>query len=114
MNLTFQEHIEQIRSNIKRFQKIEGKKWGAEGAVIELTKQVGQLSALVMAQEKYYFPDRGEIDAKYLASKEALADELADIIAAVVRIADNYEIDLEAANMKARQVEDEFLKGRGL
>ena len=114
MSLTLQEHIEQIRANIKRFQKIEGKDWGAEGAVIELVKQVGQLATLIMVQEKYYFSDRGKLDEKYIVSKEALADELADIISAVVRIADHYEIDLEAANLKARQTEDKFLKGRGI
>ncbi len=114
MSLTFQEHIEQIRSSVSRFQKIEGKDWGVEGSLIELTKQVGQLSALVMVQEKYYFPDRGESDPKYAVSKEALADELADIMFALVRIADHYDIDLEEANLKARQIEDKFLKEQGL
>jgi NTP pyrophosphatase (non-canonical NTP hydrolase) len=54
------------------------------------------------------------LDKKYQVSQEALADELADIIFAVVRIADHYKIDLEAANLKARQIEDEFLKKQGL
>lgn len=115
MAFTFQEHVEQIRANVKRFQQIEGKEWGAEGAVIELMKQVGQLSTLVVVEEKYYFPNReGENNVKYVSSKEALADELADIISAVVRIADHYGVDLEAANLKARQIENDFLTGRGL
>ena len=114
MNFTFQEHIDQIRSSVKRLQKIEGKDWGVEGSLIELMKQVGQLSALVMVQEKYYFPNRGELDKQYAVSKEALADELADIMFAVVRIADHYNIDLEEANLKAREIEDKFLKEQGL
>jgi len=40
---TFDEAIEKIRRNVKRFEKIEGKPWGVEGAVIELAKQVGDL-----------------------------------------------------------------------
>lgn len=114
MNISFQDRLHEIRFNIKRFQKIEGKEWGAEGTVIELMKQVGQLAALIMVQEKYYFPDRASVDEKYAVSKEKIADELTDIIAAVVRIADHYKIDLEEGHTKARQIEDEFLRERGL
>ncbi len=46
-----------------------------------------------------------EEDKKYIVSKDAIADELADIISAVVRIADCYDIDLEEANLKARKIE---------
>ena len=59
---TFEEAINEIRKSINRFQKIEGKPWGVEGAVIELVKQVGQLSALVMNREGYYFSDRDKMD----------------------------------------------------
>lgn len=34
---SFDDAIEEIRKSITRFQKIEGKPWGVEGAVIELT-----------------------------------------------------------------------------
>ncbi len=114
MEPSFQDRLDEIRTNIKRFQKIEEKEWGAEGSVIELVKQVGQLATLVMVQEKYYFSDRGAVDEKYAVSKEKIADELTDIIAAVVRIADHYTIDLEEAHIKARSMEDEFLRQRGI
>jgi hypothetical protein len=42
-NSDFNDLISDIRKNISRFEKIEGKPWGVEGAVIELSKQVGEL-----------------------------------------------------------------------
>jgi len=111
---SFDEAINDIRNSIKRFQKIEGKPWGVEGAVIELAKQVGQLSALVMNREGYYFSDREKLDAKYTASNDKIADELADIMFAVVRIADYYGIDLASTNIKTRKDEDDFLKTKGV
>lgn len=110
---TFEEALEKIRSNIKRFEKIEGKPWGAEGAVIELAKQVGDLSALIMNREGYYFSGRDKLSDKYDSSNEKIADELADILLAVVRIADHYGVNLEAANTKTRQSEGAFLKSKG-
>lgn len=41
-----------------RFEKIEGRPWGVEGATIELIKQVGELAKYVMVVENYYFPTR--------------------------------------------------------
>ncbi len=107
---SFQDAINDIRTSISRFQKIEGKPWGVEGAVIELSKQVGQLAALVMNREGYYFADREKMDASYTSTNDQIADELADIMFAVVRIADHYGIDLVATNVKTREMEDEFLK----
>jgi NTP pyrophosphatase (non-canonical NTP hydrolase) len=109
-NQTSQDMINDIRKTINRFQKIEGKPWGVEGAVIELSKQVGQLAALVMNREGYYFPDRDKLDASYISTNDEIADELADIMFATVRIADHYGIDLVATNVKTRQDEDAFLK----
>lgn len=113
-NQTFNEVINDIRKSINRFQKIEAREWGVEGAVIELAKQVGELSALVMNQEGYYFPDRNKLDKKYDSSNDRIADELADIMFAVVRIADHYKIDLLATNIKTRKDEDTFLKSKGV
>lgn len=110
----FQDAIIEIRKSINRFQKIEGKAWGVEGAVIELAKQVGELSALVMNQEGYYFADRDKLSDKYASSKDSIADELADIMFAVVRIADHYDIDLVVTNQKTRKMEDAFLKSKGV
>jgi len=106
---TFEDAITDIRHTVSRFQKIEGKPWGVEGAVIELAKQVGQLSALVMNREGYYYADREKENENYEASDDKIADELADVMFAVVRIADHYGIDLVATNIKTRQMEDEFL-----
>lgn len=111
---TFDESINQIKKTIERFKKIEGKSWGIEGAVIELSKQVGQLSALVMNREGYYYSDRDKLDQKYTSDDEKIADELADIMFAVVRIADHYNIDLESTNFKTRKTEDDFLKSKGV
>ena len=95
---------------IERFEKIEQRSWGAEGAMIELQKQVGELAKLIMVQEKYYFDKRNELDPKYEANKEKIADELADILYAIIRLAKHYNIDLLDAHLKAREKEDEFLK----
>lgn len=106
---TFEDAINEIRKSISRFQKIEGRPWGVEGAVIELSKQVGQLAALVMNREGYYYSDRDKLNANYTSTNDKIADELADIMFAVVRIADHYGIDLVAANSKTRRDEDDFL-----
>jgi NTP pyrophosphatase (non-canonical NTP hydrolase) len=112
--LTFEDAINDIRKNIDRFKKIEGKPWGVEGAVIELAKQVGQLAGLVMNRESYYYADREKLNAAYTSTNDKIADELADIMLAVVRIADHYGIDLVATHAKTRQAEDEFLKTKGV
>lgn len=111
---TFNDAINETRKSIKRFQKIEGKPWGVEGAVIELSKQVGELSALVMNKEGYYYTGRDQENSKYHSTKENIADELADIMFAVVRIADHYSIDLVATNAATRRDEDKFLKKQGV
>lgn len=111
-NQTFEDAINEIRKSVSRFQKIEGKPWGVEGGVIELAKQVGQLSALVMNREGYYYSEREKENNNYHATNDRIADELADIMFAVVRIADHYDIDLVATNVKTRKDEDAFLKSK--
>ncbi len=111
---TFEDTIDNTRKIVSRFQKIEGKPWGVEGGVIELSKQVGQLAALVMNREGYYFAEREKLDKSYDGSNDEIADELADVLFAVVRIADHYDIDLVAANTAARRMEDQFLKTKGV
>lgn len=107
---TFADGINEIKKTIKRFEKIEGRPWGVEGAVIELAKQVGQLSALVMNREGYYYAEREKLSDKYNATDDKIADELADIMFAVVRIAEHYKIDLVKTNKETRKDEDKFLK----
>lgn len=111
---SFKDAINDIRKSVSRFEKIEGKPWGVEGAVIELAKQVGQLSALVMNREGYYYAEREKEDDTYKSTNDDIADELADVMFALVRIADHYGIDLVATNVKTRKLEDGFLKTKGV
>ena len=112
--MTFKEAIELTRSIIKRFKKVEGKPWKIDGSMIELSKQVGDLSKLVMSYEGYYPKNRGKQDSQYLATKEKIADELADLLFMIIRIADHYGIDLEKAHIEARKGEDKYLKSFGV
>ncbi len=77
--------------------------------MIELSKQVGELSKLVMIQERYYVSD-----PRLTASTEQIGDELADILYAVIRIARYYRIDLEQAHLNARDGEDRYLRSRAV
>jgi uncharacterized protein YabN with tetrapyrrole methylase and pyrophosphatase domain len=110
----FSDAIKATQQNIARFEKIEGKPWGVEGAVIELAKQVGQLSALVMNREGYYFSEREKLSSNYDSTNDNIADELVDIMFAVVRIASHYNINLVDASAEVRQSEDKFLKQKGV
>lgn len=101
-------------ARIKRFEKIEGRPWGAEGAVIELAKQVGDLAALIMTKEGYYFQNREQYRDKYSKNTEAIADELADITFAVTRIAKHYNIDIMEATKKAAQEDERWFKEKGI
>jgi NTP pyrophosphatase (non-canonical NTP hydrolase) len=67
-----------------------------------------------MNKEGYYFSNRDRLDDKYDSSKDRIADELADILYVVVRIADHYDIDIISASNKAREDEDSFLKSKGV
>jgi NTP pyrophosphatase (non-canonical NTP hydrolase) len=49
----------------------------------------------------------------YEASKEIIGDELADILAMVIQLAEHYDIDLIDAHIKARKTEDELLTKMG-
>jgi len=110
--ITFREAIELFLVNQRRFAKIEGRPWGAEATMIEMMKQVGELAKHVMVAEKYYFAGREEM-LGYVTNKEIIGDEIADVFSMVIRLADHYGIDLVEAHIKARQMEDEFLKERG-
>lgn len=101
---TFKEMIEITMSVIREFEKVEQRPWGIEASMIELMKQVGDLSKRVMMMEDYYLKDREE-EPYYKTTMADLADELADVICSVVRIADHYGIDLEEAQLKARREE---------
>jgi NTP pyrophosphatase (non-canonical NTP hydrolase) len=106
--ISFQDAIELYRAVYHQFEKIEGRPWGVEGAIIELVKQVGELAKYVMVVENYYFSSR-EKQSGYEANKEKIGNELADVIAQVIRIADHYQIDLVEAHIQARKEELESL-----
>jgi len=112
--MDFKEAVEITEKIIERFEKIEGKPWGVEGAVIELSKQVRELSKLILMKEGYYFPNREKLDKQYVVDKDKIGDELADILFAVIRIAKHYDIDLLKAHIEARKKEDDFLKTQGV
>jgi NTP pyrophosphatase (non-canonical NTP hydrolase) len=109
-DISFQQTIELYRAVYQRFSKIEGRPWGAEGATIELVKQVGEMAKYVMVMERYYFPQRQTNAERYEADKEKLGDELADILAQLIRLADHYQIDLVDAYLKAQQEAAESLQ----
>jgi NTP pyrophosphatase (non-canonical NTP hydrolase) len=104
----FKELIEMTRKVIAAFDQIEKRPWTIETTMIELMKQVGDLAKHIMMIEQYYLQDRAN-HANYQTSTEDIGDELADILYCMIRIADHYKIDLEAAHIRARRKEMQYL-----
>ncbi len=69
MSKTFAELHNMYREVANRFSKIELQEWKAEGAMIELSKQVGELAKQVMIKEKYYALEDDEPNKHLLSSK---------------------------------------------
>lgn len=109
MSKTFAEMEDVYKAVVKRFHKIELREWKAEGAVIELAKQVGELAKQVMIKERYY-----ALEGEVFNVDKCLGNEMADVVAQIMRLADYYEIDLEKAFIEAREDEDRYLKSRGV
>lgn len=109
MSKTFAEMEDMYKEVVQRFNRIELQEWKAEGAMIELTKQVGELAKQVMIKERYYALEGDVPDVD-----ERLGDEMADVVAQIMRLADHYKIDLESAFIKARENEDRYLRSRGV
>jgi len=109
MSKSFAEMQDMYKGIVARFNKIELQEWKAQGAMIELSKQVGELAKQVMIKEKYYAltDEVPDVDEK-------LGNEMADVIAQVMRLAEYYKIDLEKAFLEAREDEDNYLKSRGV
>lgn len=107
-SLSFQELEQLTKRVIREFDQREQRPWGIEGSMMELTKQVGDLARHVMVFEKYYLKDR-ELDPQYKTDRGRVADELADILYCLIRIADHYKIDLEKAHLRARKRELQYL-----
>ena len=96
---SFQEVIDRSMEVIEEFKKVEKRPWGSEGAIIEMMKQIGELSKHIMVVEGYYTSGRDKLP-QYQASIEQIGDELSDIFLMVIRLANHYGIDLEEAHMK--------------
>ena len=62
-----------------------------------------------MIKEKYY-----ALTGEVADVDERLGNEMADVIAQVMRLAAYYDIDLEKAFIVAREDEDGYLKSRGV
>ena len=62
-----------------------------------------------MIKEKYYALTEEVPDVD-----ERLGNEMADVIAQVMRLADYYNIDLEKAFIQAREDEEKYLQSRGV
>jgi NTP pyrophosphatase (non-canonical NTP hydrolase) len=105
---TFQDLVDITRRVIQAFDKVEQRPWTLEVIMIELMKQVGDLSKHIMMMEKYYLPDRAT-DPAYMTRANEIGDELADILYCLIRIADHYDIDLEQAHLAARRKELQYL-----
>ncbi len=71
---------------------------------LELAKQVGDLSRRILSAEGYYLPDRDQ-RPEYAGQVDDIGDELADILYCLIRVGDNYSIDLEEAHLQARRQE---------
>ena len=118
--MSFQEALQLFRTQYKGFRKLEGREWGAEGAVIEMMKQVGELAKYVMVAERYYPEDIREKSMEgprgygYETLHDAIGDELADVFSMIIRLSDHYGIDLEKAHIRARQGEADYLSFKNL
>jgi NTP pyrophosphatase (non-canonical NTP hydrolase) len=104
MGYTLADLIEINQSVATAFDKRERRPWGVETLVLELSKQVGDLARAVLTTENYYLADRDKHPA-YGRGTSRIADELADILYCVIRLADHYEIDLEQVHLSAREAE---------
>jgi NTP pyrophosphatase (non-canonical NTP hydrolase) len=109
MDMSFNEAVNLYRDVVRRFEKIEGRTWGVEGAVMELTKQVGEVAKYVMRKEKYYFYSTDDEE-----NIKNIQDELADVFGQIIRIADYYQIDLLEAHVEARNAEVRSLQENGV
>lgn len=67
MGKTFEEMQEMYREVVRRFNKIELREWNAQGAMIELSKQVGELAKQVMRLADCYQVD---LEKAFLLARE--------------------------------------------
>jgi len=108
MAYTFQELAQMNRQVAAEFDAHERRPWSLEIVMIELAKQVGDLAKAILTTEGYYLGDR---DGKpgYQAGTDRVANELADILYCLMRVADHYQIDLAEAHVRARTAEWDYV-----
>ena len=82
------EMVTMSRQLIALFQKVEPRPWGVEAMLTELAGEVGTLADSVMIKEGY----RRLRDGDTLN----LEDDVADVLFMLIRIAEHYQINLEA------------------
>ena len=90
MGKTFEEMQEMYREVVRRFNKIELREWNAQGAMIELSKQVGELAKQVMRLADCYQID---LERAFLLAREG---------------------ERERAGLLGREYEDQYLISRGV
>lgn len=105
---TFAELVAINRTVAAAFDQAERRPWSIEVIVLELAKQVGDLSRRVLSAEGYYLADRDR-RTEYAGQVDDIGDELADILYCLIRIGDHYAVDLEAAHLQARRDELRYL-----
>lgn len=96
--MEFHKLIDRTMEVVREFEKVEKRPWGVEGAMMELTKQAGELAKRVMMMEGYYMAGRDGME-EYKTSVADIADELSDILFCTIRIASHYGIDLEKEHL---------------
>jgi len=104
MKNDFQKIIERAVEIKKKYEKIEPKKWEVEQAFMGMTKDMGELSKLLMVKGGYR-------DDFLKNIKTELGHELADMLYSIIIIADKTGIDLEKSFWRTmREVEKKIKK----
>jgi NTP pyrophosphatase (non-canonical NTP hydrolase) len=104
MTYTVHQLAEINRQVAAAFDARERRPWSLETVMIELAKQVGDLARALLTTEGYYLEDR-DSNPGYQAGSDRVANELADILYCVMRVADHYQVDLAEAHVRARTAE---------
>jgi NTP pyrophosphatase (non-canonical NTP hydrolase) len=92
------------RELMSKIAEVEPSRWTDEGSVLELTRQVGDLSELTLKKKFYELRGSGEnLDTE-------IADELVDILLIIFYLADQYKLDLDQSLEKALENLDRKLK----
>ena len=92
------------RELMSKIAEVEPSRWTAEGSVLELTRQVGDLSELTLKRRFY---EQSGSDKNLDAE---IADELVDILLIIFYLADQYKLDLDKSLVSALENLEKKLK----